>query len=623
MTKIWKCAYCEYEMDESKVRQGKCDRCGRKNMQKPENYSEDKDANIPFQIFTDQYGRIFASVPIDNGGTANYLIRSRTFRGIAINQINGKDHKSPTTENINVFLGQCEAKACTDNLRFEIYNRAARFEDDYYIDIGDDAWRVVRVNKDGWKILDAQPFPMFMRYNHMLSLNIAESGTREHFSKYIELLHLSQNNAVLVEPYLVLTALPGIEHVILMFIGSQGSVKSTAQELIARVFDPTITETLTMPHQQRELVQQLMHHYIPVFDNVDVLSDSLASDLCRACTGGGFEARELYTNDDDVIYRYKRKVMLNSRDVPNHRPDFLERSMIIQQERVPKGERLEKRIVLETASKLLPYVRAYCLEVLVRAMNLYDSVSSELQGKLPRMADYCVWAESVARAMDYEPLVFYNAYMRMQDNQTLDALYSDTVGELLLKWLNANSEYCDHGEVSIPAGEFYEQLSNMVIQHGYSQKSIRFPGNATWMTHRINNLKHSLAEYGISFQVERTRDSNRYYFSNSSTGSTAPQLRQQGTSGAIKEGVELIDSDTSTKKTEDSGGNGASGAISGIIHNKVVIFFKQKGKADYKEFIDPLPDSEKEQACAVIEQMRQSGELSEVQPNVFCLMEIV
>ena len=224
-------------------------------------------------------------------------------------------------------------------------------------------------------------------------------------------MRVSENSKILIETYVPLLFLAGIPHVILLLWGPQGSVKSTAQELIGSIADPTITETLTMPGQQRDLVQQLMHHFIPVYDNVDHIPDNIASDLCRACTGGGFEKRQLYSDDDDIIYRYLRKVLLNGLGVPNHRPDFIERCLLIEQSRVPKKERRTKKEVLHEGEELLPYVRTYCLNILVVALNSYDTVECRAPGKLPRMADYAIWAECVARAIGYEPMVFFNRYM--------------------------------------------------------------------------------------------------------------------------------------------------------------------------------------------------------------------
>ena len=537
-------------------------------------------------FFTDQYGRVFASVLIESGGVANYAIRSKAFRGIAalqvMQEVDGRGNpKKPTADHISTFLAECEAQAYKTKLVYDIYNRAARFGDDYFIDLADAAWRVVRFNYAGWQVLAAQPHPMFMRYSHQQAISIDAEGDKAAFNNFIDLLHVSTEYRIQVETYTILTGLAGIQHVILYMIGAQGAVKTTAQELIGAVFDPTITETLTLPHQQRELVQQLMHHYTPIYDNVDLISDDIASDLCRACTGGGFEKRQLYTDDDDVIYRYRRKVMLNGINIANQRPDFIERCLIIPQERVTNEQRKPKEEVLKEAAELLPKVRAYCLDMLVKAVNEYPKVAQELRGRLPRMADYCIWAEAVSRALGNPPLTFYTQYMAQQSRQTLEALLSDAVGELVLAWLDGNEEWQNNKAVSVAPKQLHSDLLAMAEERKYNLKQIRFPGSPTWLSNRLNNLKHNLAEYGIRIDTGvRGRTSNSYLFTlNCSTSSNSSTLSRQTGGGAIQNVVEQSEQSRGggaiqnaveqsklilpQQKPDDSGASGASGAIKG------------------------------------------------------------
>ena len=51
-----------------------------------------------------------------------------------------------------------------------------------------------------------------------------------------------------------------------MLHGEQGSAKSTLQELIKMLVDPSIVNTLTFPRDINELIQQLSHNYIAYYD---------------------------------------------------------------------------------------------------------------------------------------------------------------------------------------------------------------------------------------------------------------------------------------------------------------------------------------------------------------------
>ena len=91
-----------------------------------------------------------------------------------------------------------------------------------------------------------------------------------------------------------------------MLHGEQGSAKTTLQELIKMLVDPSIVKTLTFPRDINELVQQLSHNYIAYYDNISVIKEQISDALCRAVTGSGFSKRQLYTDDDDIIYNFQK-----------------------------------------------------------------------------------------------------------------------------------------------------------------------------------------------------------------------------------------------------------------------------------------------------------------------------
>jgi hypothetical protein len=55
-----------------------------------------------------------------------------------------------------------------------------------------------------------------------------------------------------------------------------------------------------------------------------------------------------------------------------------------------------------------------------KTMQIKDQLqqSGELDGKLERMADFSFWGEAPARAMDYKPMEFLNAYSENLKNQS-------------------------------------------------------------------------------------------------------------------------------------------------------------------------------------------------------------
>ena len=86
-------------------------------------------------------------------------------------------------------------------------------------------------------------------------------------------------------------------------------------------------------------MQQLSHHWAAYYDNLERLPNWVSDILCRAVTGEGFSKRVLYSDDDDVIYQYRRCIGLNGINVAAHRADLLERSLLLELEAIPPGKR--------------------------------------------------------------------------------------------------------------------------------------------------------------------------------------------------------------------------------------------------------------------------------------------
>ena len=61
--------------------------------------------------------------------------------------------------------------------------------------------------------------------------------------------------------------------------------------------------------------------------------------LCRLSTGGGFATRELYTDQDEVIFDSQRPVLLTSIEEVATRSDLLDRCLVVWLPAIPEDDR--------------------------------------------------------------------------------------------------------------------------------------------------------------------------------------------------------------------------------------------------------------------------------------------
>jgi hypothetical protein len=116
--------------------------------------------------------------------------------------------------------------------------------------------------------------------------------------------------------------------------------------LLRKLVDPSSLDVLSLPREERELVQQLNHHWVSFYDNVGALPRWISDALCRATTGAGFSKRELYSDDDDVIYNIRRCVGLNGINISATRPDLLDRALLIGFDTIPNSKRKTEKEIL-------------------------------------------------------------------------------------------------------------------------------------------------------------------------------------------------------------------------------------------------------------------------------------
>jgi hypothetical protein len=71
-------------------------------------------------------------------------------------------------------------------------------------------------------------------------------------------------------------------------------------------------------------------------------------------TGSRFSKRQLYTDDDDIIYSFKRCIGFNGINLVATKADLLDICLIIQLERIPKENRRKIEEIWKEFEKIKP-----------------------------------------------------------------------------------------------------------------------------------------------------------------------------------------------------------------------------------------------------------------------------
>jgi hypothetical protein len=530
------------------------------------------------RFFCDQHSTPF--VFMKNPGLVLRL-RGREFKVWLVKQFYDSYSQAVSSDALAAAMNVLEAEAF-ESERIRLSTRCSMDgERRLIIDLCDKNEEAVMIEPGSWRIakLDA---PRFRRYTHMLPMQVATEGAD--LREFVKFWRLKDpDDDVILVGYIGHMFVSEIPKAINVAIGPKGSTKTSAQRAIRQLVDPSSVEDMTIGEKGREFVQQLAHHYAPLFDNVSRLQAWQADDLCRAATGAGFTKRELYTDEEDVIFQYKRSVLINGINTPTQRGDFLDRSVLFEFARVPKGGRLEDSKVTAKVVAWLPRLRRSIFDALAAAMSLLDQVRTELQ-ELPRMADFAVWGEAFCRAVGYPPFAFYNRLMRKVDETSTIALENDVIAELLFKLFedDAGRQYLTgKDEVEGTASQLLKVLQKLNEDIKYvSAKEL--PEAPESFSRRLGELEADLGEVGIKIERKKTTGGKRRLIVRRLKTPPTPEdsgilplpplppLRTDetkdddggGNSGGSQNGAATLPPlPTEHNETKPSGGSGASGAI--------------------------------------------------------------
>jgi hypothetical protein len=446
-------------------------------------------ADVLIKLALDSGAELFHT-PVDesfvtfdvNGHRETWPVRSQATRQWLMRRFYLATNKASNSEAMQTALNLLEAKARFDGKKHDVHLRTARHHSSLYYDLCDDQWRAVEISKSGWQIIETSPVK-FIRYRHMAAqVEPVSGGNLDNLFDFINVK--SDTDKKLLRSWNIVGLIPDIPRPAQVLHGDQGAGKSTIAKWQRELIDPS-NVPLLRGKDESEVVQGLAHHYCAIFDNITTISDWLSDLLSRAVTGEGFTKRQLYTDAEDVLFHYRRLLILTGIGLVVTKPDLLDRSIIIGVERIPESLRKREREIDEGFKKAKPKLFGALLDALVGGLKTYDTISAD---KLPRMADFAAWAIAVETGAGGDPDEWRKAYDINVGRQNEEAVANSVVATVLLAFLENYEEW--KGEPH----ELYVALKTKADELKIPAKS--FPGAAAALSRKLREVRPNLAALG-------------------------------------------------------------------------------------------------------------------------------
>lgn len=444
------------------------------------------------ELFHDTDGEAHARFRVGDGEDGHWevsRVAAKGFRRWLKHRFYRGDGKAPSAQSLQDALGVIEAQAIHDGEKREVFIRVAELDDRIYIDLGNECWQAVEVDRTGWRVVDEPPV-MFRRAKAMRSLPLPEqNGDAGELRRFA---NVSDEDWPLVLAWLVAAMRPTGPYPVLAVYGEQGSAKSTLCRFCRQIADPNRAPLRADYREPRDLMICANNGWIVALDNLSTIPPWLSDCLCRLATGGGFSTRTLYENDEETIFDAKRPVILNCIDEVVTRSDLLDRCVILNLPRIEEASRVAEKQLNREFEAALPRILGGLLSAVSAALRNEDHVKLPM---LPRMADFAIWVTAAEPAMGLQEGEFLRAYTanRAAGNET--AIEASPVGRALIEFIVAAGEW---------AGTSTDLLAALDERTDDKTRKLEsWPSTPRALSGKVKRLAPNLREAGIGVEFGR------------------------------------------------------------------------------------------------------------------------
>ncbi len=216
-------------------------------------------------------------------------------------------------------------------------------------------------------------------------------------------------------------------------------------------------------------------------------------------TGEGDSKRRLYSDDEDIIYELRRLVLLNGINPPADRPDFTDRCLPIELERLDDSQRMPEERLWASVALEHPQWLGAMLTLLSKALACWPHVKLS---RFPRLADWGTFAAAIYEAASEGAETFLTDWDSVVRTQHQAVVEGSPVALALLTFMDRREYW------SGTASQLYDQLMSVV--EGLKLAHDRaWPRSAKGLGRRLGELQPVLKDLGLICDRDRTAGGDR------------------------------------------------------------------------------------------------------------------
>ena len=429
----------------------------------------------------------FAEIEND-GHCETWRVRSRGFRLWLQLRYLDEHGGAPNHEALQSARDTIEAKARFKAQACEVYRRVGAANGALYLDLCNPKWQAIEVDSKGWRTVD-RPSVRFIRSRTARELPNPESG--DGISHLRPFLNLAEGDFTLAVAWLLAAFRDKGPYPVLVLTGEQGSAKSTCARMLRSLVDPSEAPLRSVPRNERDLFIATRNAHVIALDNLSAVAAWLSDALCRLSTGGGYAARELFSDDEEVVISAERPLILNGIDEVVARGDLADRAIFLTLNAIPDADRRPEAELWARFEEARPRILGALLDALVEGLRRLPDVKLD---RLPRMADFATWAVACEGAI-FEAGAFMQAYTGNRADAVESVIDASPVAGAIRDLMQGRESW------EGTAAGLLDALAGIVGDS--ATKGKEWPANGQALSRRLNRVTSALRPAGIG--IERTK----------------------------------------------------------------------------------------------------------------------
>jgi hypothetical protein len=364
-----------------------------------------------------------------------HLLKSKRARSWLAGRYFRDSKKAPGSQALSDAFTLLEVYALQSTPR-RVGVRICRQGDTVYLDLADDKWRGVEIDKESWRILARSPVP-FKRPKGVRPLPEPVRGGS--INELRPFLNVDDDDFVLIVAFMLGCLRGRKPYPILVINGEHGAAKSSLTAMIRSLLDPNDAPLRAEPSDTRDLMIQASNSHLVSYDNLTHIR--LADDLSRLATGAGFSTRMLYENGEEAIFSAARPIILNGIPELAGQPDLVSRSLFVTAPAINDADRRDEEELWAAFEAARPRILGAFLDLVSIALGRFRTIHLP---RKPRMADFAIWLAAAELGCPWPEGRFLNLYALNRTGAVDSVLEGDIVAataEALAPWEGTATDF--------------------------------------------------------------------------------------------------------------------------------------------------------------------------------------